>query len=131
MKVRDISACITTNKLESTRSFYIEHLGARVTFDCGWYISLEFGERGASLQFMTPQHGEVLCNPEGLTYNLHVEDVDMECARMQASGITPIMPITDHPWGDRAFTVQDPNGILLYIYTEREPSAGFKEFYKK
>ena len=40
------------------------------------------------------------------------------------------MPITDHPWGDRAFTVRDPNGVLLYIYSEREPSPEFKEFYK-
>ena len=107
MQVRDISACITTDRLEESRAFYAKHLGARVTFDCGWYINLEFGERGACLQFMKPQHGEALCNPAGLTYNLHVEDVDMECARMLASGIEPIMPITDHPWGDRAFTIQD------------------------
>ncbi len=95
MQVRDISACITTDRLEETRAFYIKHLGARVTFDCGWYINLEFGERGACLQFMKPQHGEALCAPAGLTYNLHVEDVDMECARILASGIEPIMPITD------------------------------------
>lgn len=129
MQVRDISACITTDRLEETRAFFIKHLGARVTFDCGWYINLEFGERGACLQFMKPQHGEALCAPAGLTYNLHVEDVDMECARILASGIEPIMPITDHPWGDRAFSIQDPNGVLLYIYTEREPSSEYKEFY--
>ena len=129
MQVRDISACITTDRLEETRAFYIKHLGARVTFDCGWYINLEFGERGACLQFMKPQHGEALCAPAGLTYNLHVEDVDMECARILASGIEPIMPITDHPWGDRAFSIQDPNGVLLYIYTVRFHGSASTEIY--
>lgn len=38
------------------------------------------------------------------------------------------MPIEDHPWGDRAFSVLDPNGIALYICSNREPDEEFKAY---
>ncbi len=41
-----------------------------------------------------------------------------------------IMPLEDHPWGDRGFAIQDPNGITLYIYSDREPSEEFKQYFK-
>lgn len=51
-----VSAAFTTEKVEESRDFYVKHLGARVTFDCGWYVNLEFGSKSAALQFMSP-HG--------------------------------------------------------------------------
>jgi len=62
-------------------------------------------------------------NGAGLTYNFEVEDVDSEYARLTEAGLTTIMPIGDHPWGDRGFALQDPNGVVLYIYTPIERSA--------
>ena len=125
-----LSACITTSKIEETRDFYIQHFGAKLTFDCGWYINLEFGSPSASLQFMAPQAGQSLCNPAGLTYNFCVPDVDAEFQSLSSGGLTATLPLEDHPWGDRGFAVQDPNGIVLYIYSQREPSAEFKPHYK-
>jgi len=55
MKANSISACITTNKGEESRDFYIKHFGVRVTFDCGWYVNLQFGTDSSTLQFMSPQ----------------------------------------------------------------------------
>jgi len=40
------------------------------------------------------------------------------------------MSIDDHPWGDRGFAVQDPNGVILYIYSDRDPSDEFKQYHK-
>ncbi|AWI60771.1 VOC family protein [Sinorhizobium fredii] len=121
------SPCITTNHVAVTRDFYQTFFDARLAFDCGWYISLEFGEE-LSLQFMEPQAGQPLCNTEGLTYNFCVADVDREYTRITAAGLTPALPIEDHPWGDRGFAVKDPNGIMLYIYSNREPAPEFKQY---
>lgn len=63
MIATSVSAAFTTNKVEETKDFYVTHLGAMVTFDCG-------------------------------------------------------------------FAIQDPNGITLYLYTDREPTEDFKKFYK-
>jgi len=130
MLAQSLSACIATAKVTESRDFYVKHFGARVTFDCGWYVNLEFG-KGATLQFMTPQSDQQpICNPTGLTYNFRVADVDAEFQALAASGLTAIMPLEDHPWGDRGFAVQDPNGVVLYIYSDREPAPEFKQYYR-
>lgn len=129
MRPMTASPCITTRSIDVTRAFYTNHLRARVVFDCGWYISLAF-EDGPSLQFMEPQAGQALCNAAGLTYNFRVDDVDADYAELTASGLEPSAAIEDHPWGDRGFAIRDPNGITLYIYSDREPAPEFKSFYK-
>ncbi|WP_077964501.1 VOC family protein [Ensifer adhaerens] len=127
MRPTTASPCITTNRIAASRDFYQTYFAARLIFDCGWYISLEFGE-GLSVQFMEPQQGQSLCNTEGLTYNFCVADVDGEHARITAAGLVAVLPIEDHPWGDRGFAVKDPNGVMLYIYSNREPAPEFKPF---
>ncbi|MDO9596927.1 MAG: DUF1801 domain-containing protein [Azoarcus sp.] len=51
MLANSLSPCINTTKVEESRDFYVKHFGAKITFDCGWYVNLEFG-KGTSLQFM-------------------------------------------------------------------------------
>ena len=109
MIANSLSPCITTPKAEESRDFYVQHFGAKVTFDCGWYVNLEFGSKSSSLQFIAPQPNQPLCNPAGLV---------------------AIMPLEDHSWGDRGFAIQDPNGIVLYTYSERAPSSELKQYYK-
>ncbi len=126
-----LSACIVTEKVEESRDFYVKHFNAKVIFDCGWYVNLEFGKQTSQLQFMAPREpGPPVCNPAGLMYNFSVDDVDQEHSKLTGKGFTPIMPLEDHPWGDRGFAIQDPNGITLYIYSDREPSEEFKQYFK-
>lgn len=128
MRPSTASPCITTPHIAAAREFYQKHFDARLTFDCGWYISLEFGE-GLSLQFMEPQDDQPPCRTEGLTYNFCVGDVDEEYRRLIGAGLAPVAPIEDHPWGDRGFSVHDPSGITLYIYSVREPAPEFRKYF--
>lgn len=131
MKATSVSSAFTTEKVTETRDFYVRHFGAKVTFDCGWYVNLEFGSPTASLQFMSPTQPEhQLSSGAGLIYNFMVDDVDAEHQRLTSDGLAVIVPLENHPWGDRGFAVQDPNGITLYIYSEREPTEEFRQYYK-
>ena len=130
MMANTVSACIITEKVKESREFYIKHFGAQVTFDCGWYINLKFGKGSSTLQFMSPQQGQTPCNPAGLMYNFSVDNVDQEHKKLTDAGLSPVMPLEDHPWGDRGFAIQDPNSVTLYIYSDREPSDEFKQYYK-
>ena len=94
MLANSLSPCIITAKVEESRDFYVKHFGAKVTFDCGWYVNLEFG-KGASLQFMAPQPDQPACNPAGLTYNFSVSDVDAEFQSLADSGLVAVMPLED------------------------------------
>ena len=130
MKVNSLSAAFTTNKVEESRDFYVKYFDAKITFDCGWYVNLEFGD-SATLQFMSPQQPEhKLSNADGLIYNFAVDDVDAEYSKLTGAGLAVVVPLEDHPWGDRGFAIQDPNGISLYIYSEREPDEAFKPYFK-
>ena len=131
MNINSLSTAFTTDKVEESRNFYIKHFGAKVIFDCGWYVNLQFGNKSSTLQFMSPQQPEQqLSNGAGLMYNFAVEDVDQEFRALTEAGLGVIMPLEDHPWGDRGFAIQDPNGISLYVYSDREPSEEFKQYFK-
>ncbi len=70
MKANSLSVAFTTNKVEETRDFYVKYFDAKVTFDCGWYVNLEFGNKTSTLQFMSPQQPEQpLGGGAGLMYN--------------------------------------------------------------
>ena len=130
MIAKTLSACIATTKVVESRDFYVKHFGAKVTFDCGWYVNIRFGSKTSQLQFIAPQeNGPPACNPAGLMYNFCVDDVDAEFDRLIAGGLVPVMPIEDHPWGDRGFAILDPNGVMLYIYSDRQPAEAFKQYF--
>jgi uncharacterized glyoxalase superfamily protein PhnB len=131
MIAEKISPCITTDKIEETKDFYEKYFRAETVFDCGWYVDLRIGSGSSEIQFMSPQTpDQPLFDGKGLVYNFAVEDVDEEYEKLIGLGLKPVMPLEDHPWGDRGFAVPDPNGIILYIYTETEPSEEFKQYFR-
>ena len=131
MNANTLSPAFTTNDVEGTRDFYIRHFDAIVTFDCGWYVNLEFGNPSCTIQFMSPQQPEhQLSSGAGLIYNFAVKNVDDEYKKLTEANLSVVVPLEDHPWGDRGFAVQDPNGISLYIYSLREPSEEFEQYFK-
>ena len=131
MRAKSISIAFTTSKLAETRDFYVNYLGAKVIFDCDWYVNLKFGNKSSTLQFILPlQKENMSSSSEGLIYKFVVENVDEEYEKVTQAGLDITTPLEGHPWGDRGFTVQDPNGISLYIYSENEPSEEFKQSLK-
>lgn len=132
MNPKEISACITVADTQLARDFYPAHFGAKITFDCGWYLNFDFGEGGPTLQFMQPQSPEQAEFGGGLTYNLKLETTEMVDAKhdeLSGAGLPIIMPLENHDWGDRGFCTLDPYGVALYIYADTEPSEEFKQFY--
>ena len=130
MKINSVSAAFTTNNVEGSRDFYLKYLNAKVTFDCGWYVNLEFASPVSTLQFMSPQEPHhKLSKSAGLIYNFKIEGVDEVHERFLNEGLEVVVPLEDHPWGDRGFGIKDPNGITLYLYEDREPSDEFRQYY--
>ncbi|WP_319584294.1 VOC family protein [uncultured Pseudodesulfovibrio sp.] len=128
----DISATIVVEDLDKARAFYTTHLNGRLIFDCGWYIGLQFGENGPTLHFMQPQSPDQPLYQSGLTYNIKLHDadeVDTAHADIVKAGLPVIMPLEDHPWGDRGFCTLDPYGVALYVYVDIEPSEEFRQYY--
>ena len=130
MKTNELSTCFITNEVDACREFYQHHFSAKAIFDAGWYVNLRIAGDGPSIQFMQPQDNMPTFSGSGIMLNFNVEDVDKEHARLTKSGLQTAMPLEDHPWGDRGFSIIDPIGNSVYIYSDREPTDEFKQYFK-
>ena len=129
MKIKELSTCFCTTKVDECREFYLKHFASKSIFDCGWYVTLKINQDGPQISFIQQQEGMPVFGGAGVMLNFKVDDVDSEYARLSQSGLTVAMPLEDHPWGDRGFSVTDPIGNSVYIYSDRVPSDEFKQYY--
>ncbi len=44
-----------------------------------------------------------------------VDDLEGELARLESEGVAITMPLTAEEWGERAFQVRDPNGVIVQL----------------
>lgn len=106
--------------------FYRDVLGLPVSFGAehDTYASFSTGDVNLSLfdrQEMSAALGTTDLPPTASAQDticlvFAVADVDAACARLQALGITPAVPPTDHPdWGIRTAHLRDPDGNLIEI----------------
>lgn len=130
MKTNELSTCFCTLKVDACRDFYQRYFSAKPVFDCGWYVNMCIGDDGPAIQFMQPQGKMPTFGGTGVMLNFKVDDVDAEYARLMEAGLETAMPLEDHPWGDRGFSVIDPIGNSVYICSDRDPSDEFKQYYK-
>ena len=90
---------------------------------------LKINQDGPEICFIQPQENTPVFDGKGVMLNFNVDDVDAEYSRLTKAGLQIAMPLEDHPWGDRGFSVIDPIGNSVYVYSEREPSAEFKQYF--
>jgi uncharacterized glyoxalase superfamily protein PhnB len=124
---------IIVKDTEAAKDFYIRHLAAKVIFDAGWYISLRLGGRdGPEVSFATPHHDQdapVL--PGSLSLYVEVDDVDAVHDQVRGTGAVLEGPPSDKPWGDRSFTLTDPHGVRVYVFSPRPMSPEFAPYGKE
>ena len=59
----------------------------------------------------------------GLILAFTVDDLEGELARLQAEGVAITMPLTAEEWGERAFQVRDPNGVIVQLLDWNAPAS--------
>jgi len=136
MEVLGLAPIIVTDKLQASKDFYCKHLHFEPVFEADWYVHLRSRSGvGAELALMIPdapdQHRH-LAPPfrgEGLALRFQVADVDAECERLWSAGVNLIVPLRDEPWGERHFSVLDPNGVYIDVVQMIEPAAEYAAAY--
>jgi uncharacterized glyoxalase superfamily protein PhnB len=56
-----------------------------------------------------------------------VDDLEGELARLQTEGVAIAMPLTSEEWGERAFQVRDPNGVIVQLVDWNAPGAAYEQ----
>jgi catechol 2,3-dioxygenase-like lactoylglutathione lyase family enzyme len=103
----------------ASAAFAERHLGFSEDMSADGFVSLSRADAGFNLIFL--RTGLESFKPEsmrghdadGLLIAFVVDDVDAECARLEAEGAAITTPLETEPWGERYFQITDPNGVVV------------------
>jgi catechol 2,3-dioxygenase-like lactoylglutathione lyase family enzyme len=116
-----------TRRYEATLEFYRAGLGFPVVE--AWDRSADdrgtiFAAAGGMIEVLSVPQGESdhlfdARPPQGAFMVIEVDDVDARHREVKARGLALQEELEDRPWGHRAFCLRDPNGLTLYLFSER------------
>lgn len=119
MQFDRFSTTLLTDDVATTRDFWVEQFGWRVTSDAGFFVSLGHDDRANELCVMQRDHAVVPAGyrhaATGLIIAFMVADARAEAARLEAAGVTMLTDVIDEPYGQRHVFAADPNGVLIDV----------------
>lgn len=129
MHCKRLVPLVTVHDLRASVEFFVDRLGFEIVFLSEGLVTLRHPMSDLQLGFVHPLSDERPYRGEGLAYGLEVDDVDAEFDRLRHAGVDTDGPPRDNPWGDRSFTVIDPNGISLHIHHPIEPAPEYRSYF--
>lgn len=122
-----LNAGIITDKIQETKEFYSQVLNFGVSFENEFYLLLHTPDKSAELSFLLPNHPsqksifQKAFDGKGVYLTIEVEDVDGVYTQIKQKNIPIEIDIRDEVWGDRHFSIVDPNGVGIDIVTYTNP----------
>ena len=128
MKITTTTLSLTVPDPAASAAFLVEHLGFTQDMAADGFASLSRSDAGVAVVFLRrgievlpEDQREVLA--AGLILAFTVEDLEGELARLESEGVVITMPMVVEEWGERAFQVRDPNGVVLQLVDWNGPTA--------
>ncbi|GAA3046360.1 VOC family protein [Streptomyces glomeratus] len=120
MKVTSSAVSINVDDVPASTAFLVEHFGFREEMSAEGFASLTRDDVGMNVIFLWRGLGTLPADQReehaaGLILAFVVDDLEGELARLRAEGVTITMPLTEEEWGERAFQVRDPNGVIVQL----------------
>ncbi len=121
----NIRLIFVTKKYAATMAFYRDGLELPIveTWNHGLQErGVEFQAGFGSIQFtaLAPESGYTLglsSNQQGVSIGIEVADIEAWYRRACENELEISQELSSFPWGERGFTLVDPNGIGVYIYS--------------
>jgi uncharacterized glyoxalase superfamily protein PhnB len=120
VKITASAVSLNVEDVAASSAFLIEHFGFREEMAADGFASLARADAGMNVVFLRRGLPTLPADQRdqparGLILAFVVEDLERELVRLQAEGVTITMPLTAEAWGERAFQVRDPNGIIIQL----------------
>ena len=128
MKITASSVSLNVDDVPASAAFLAEHFGFHQQMAADGFASLTREDAGISVIFLrrgleTLPADQRDDHAQGLILALTVDDLDGELSRLRAEGVPITMPLTEEDWGERAFQVRDPNGVIVQLVQWATPTA--------
>lgn len=122
-----LNAGVITDKIAESKAFYTEKLGFGVTFENEFYLLMHTPNKQAELSFLLPNHPTqqpFFHKPyggSGMYLTVETDEIDTLYQQLKDRGVEIKVEMRDEPWGDRHFSIKDPNGISIDIVKYSSP----------
>lgn len=129
MKITATAVSLNVDDVPAASAFLVEHFGFVVQMSADGFSSLVREDVGAHVVFLrrglaTLPTDQRDVHAQGLILAFVVEDLEAELARLQGEGVEITMPLTVEEWGERAFQVREPNGVIIQLVDWNGPTQG-------
>lgn len=120
MHITSSAISLNVDDVRASSDFLARHFGFREEMAADGFATLARDDAGMNVIFLrrgletlpADQRNE---SARGLILAFVVDDLEGELARLQAEGVTITMPLTEEDWGERAFQVRDPSGVIVQL----------------
>ncbi|HEV7790023.1 MAG TPA: VOC family protein [Pseudonocardia sp.] len=120
MRVSASAVSLNVDDPEASSTFLVDHFGFRTEMAAEGFASLAHPDAGMNVVFLrrglaTLPADQRDDHARGLILAFTVDDLEGELARLRSEGVAITMPLTEEEWGERAFQVRDPNGVIVQL----------------
>src|SRR5262245_38177743 len=126
LRVRSIEPNFTVNDLQKSVQFYTQVLGFIVgeewKSDSGTVMGVSLKAGVCQIGLAQDDWKQGRDRTKGIGTRLWcktAQDIDALAARIKKAGVQLTQEPTDHPWGVRSLSVDDPDRFHLSIYSEK------------
>ena len=120
MHITSSAVSLNVDDVAASSRFLVEHFGFREEMAADGFASLAREDAGMNVVYLrrgleSLPEDQRHDHAAGLILAFVVGDLEGELARLQAEGVTIPVPLTEETWGERAFQVRDPNGVIIQL----------------
>ncbi len=120
MRITSSAVSMNVDDVPASSKFLIDHFGFQEAMAADGFASLTREDAKIHVIFLrrglpTLPDDQRDVHATGLILAFVVDDLEGELARLQQEGVTITMPLTSEEWGERAFQVRDPNGVIVQL----------------
>jgi uncharacterized glyoxalase superfamily protein PhnB len=126
VKITASAVSLNVDDVAASARFLTTHFGFVEEMSADGFVSLARADAGMNVVFlrcgmdMLPDD-QRHDHAAGLILAFVVEDLEGELARLQSEGVAITMPLRSEEWGERAFQVRDPNGVIVELLDWNAP----------
>lgn len=120
MRITSTAVSLNVDDVPASSAFLARHFGFREEMAADGFASLTRDDAGVNVVFLrrgleTLPADQREVHAAGLILAFVVDDLEGELRRLQDEGVAITMPLTVEEWGERAFQVRDPNGVIVQL----------------
>ncbi|MER8001897.1 VOC family protein [Streptomyces sp. NPDC095613] len=120
MPITASAVSLNVDDVPASSAFLTRHFGFREEAAADGFASLAREDAGMNVIYLRRGLASLPDDQRddhagGVILAFVVDDLEAELARLTAEGVAVTMPLREEPWGERAFQVRDPNGVIVQL----------------